>query len=297
MAILKIGLGILLGSLTVLIPLPAQAPMAPVTPPGVGQTWEDPKSGLELVQIPAGSFQMGTNATDTDSLKHSRPVHAVTLTTPFWMARTPVTVGQFRAFVEASGYRTQAEVGNGSYARIGSKWELKADANWRNPYFVQEETCPVVCVSWTDAQVYLQWLNGKSTDMTYRLPTEAEWEYACRAGTTDERYGDLDAIAWFAANSGNTTHPVGQKQPNAFGLYDMLGNVLHWCQDWWSDTYSASGASKNPQGPTNGKCRVFRGGSWLGDALFVRSAYRSCYPPSARSGNLGFRVVAVARNQ
>src|SRR5208283_3530413 len=113
MSIRKIGLGILLGALAAVIPPPAQAPGAPVTPPRAGPTWQDPKSGLEFVRIPAGTFQMGTNATDLDWLKHSRPVHAVTLTTPFLMARTPVTLGQFRAFVAASGYRTEAEAGNG----------------------------------------------------------------------------------------------------------------------------------------------------------------------------------------
>ena len=253
--------------------------------------------GSEFVLVSAGSFQMGTNATDNDWLVHSRPVHGVTISSPFWMAKTPVTVAQFRDFVDATGYRTEAEKGGGAYVWTGSKWEQKADATWRNPYFVQEEGCPVVCVSWNDAQAYLQWMNGKQSSMTYRLPTEAEWEYACRAGTTGETYSTLDAIAWYNDNSGGHTHPVGQKQPNAFGLYDMLGNVWQWCQDWWGDTYASSSSSQDPQGPMNGQYRVSRGGSWNSFATNVRSANRYSNTPDGRADYLGFRVVAVARTQ
>ena len=251
--------------------------------------------GSEFALIPAGSFQMGTNSTDLDWLKYSRPVHGVTISSPFWMAKTPVTVGQFRAFVDATGYRTEAEKGDGSFVWTG-KWEKKADANWRNPYFTQEDRCPVVCVSWNDAQAYIQWLNGKSLDLSYRLPTEAEWEYACRAGTTDERYGDLDVIAWYGSNSGGHTHPVGQKQPNAFGLYDMLGHVLQWCQDWYGEY--PSGSVTDPQGPNNGSYRVLRGGAWNSYVSNVRYGYRlNYYSPGLRNNTLGFRVVAIARTQ
>jgi formylglycine-generating enzyme required for sulfatase activity len=218
--------------------------------------------GSEFVLIPAGSFQMERGAQGPDQyISSPRPVHEVTIGRPFWMGKTPVTVRQFRAFVDATGYRTEAEKGDGSNVWT-DRWEQKADANWRNPHFDQEDGCPVVCVSWNDAQAYTQWLNGKNPGLTYRLPTEAEWDYACRAGTTGERYGDLDAIAWYESNSGGRTHPVGQKQPNAFGLYDMLGNVFQWCRDWEGESYHSSRPATDPQGELNGSCRVVRGGPW-----------------------------------
>ena len=123
----------------------------------------------------------------------------------------------------------------------------------------------------------------------FRLPTEAEWEYACRAGTTGARYGNLDDVAWYSSNSGSTTHPVRRKQPNAWGLYDTLGNVFEWCWDWW-DTYP-SGVVTDPVGPGSGSYRVGRGGSWSGGAQFARAAYRGRWTPGRRFVNLGFRLA------
>jgi formylglycine-generating enzyme required for sulfatase activity len=225
-------------------------------------------ASIAMVQVPAGRFRMGTDATDNPDLDHARPVHDVTISRDFWMGKVPVTQAQWQAVMG----------GNPS-----SITDAGPDA-------------PVDKVSWDDCQRFLARLDGLQGQWTFRLPTEAEWEYACRAGTDGEAYGSLDAIAWYSGNSAGTIHPVGQKQPNAFGLYDMLGNVWQWCQDWYADTYPGGGPVTDPQGPSHGFYRVFRGGSWSVSATFVRSAYRDFFtPPDSRMGGMGFRVVAVAR--
>jgi len=157
---------------------------------------------------------------------------------------------------------------------------------------------PVVHVSWYDAMAYAQWLS-KKTGKIWRLPTEAEWEYAARGGvssasTTAYTYSgsdNIDAVAWYSNNSSIQTHPVGQKQPNDYGLYDMTGNVWKWCSDWYSDSYYSSNPISNPQGSSSGSYRVNRGGSWYSNAEICRVAYRNYYTPSNRNYNLGFRLA------
>lgn len=272
-------------------PEPAPAPVReaerPSLPTVPGAVWRDPEAGIDFILIPAGRFQMGS----TNGQFDEKPVHAVTLSRPFLLQRTPVTVGQFRAFVEATGYRTEAEQGNGSKVLAGT-WELRPDATWRNPYYAQGDESPVVCVSWNDAQAYLRWLNANATGTVYRLPTEAEWEYACRAGRPDDPYGPLDAIAWYSGNSGNRAHPVAQKRPNPWGLYDMIGNVWQWCQDWWAESYVRD-PQTDPQGPPEGSARVYRGGSWGSFPKSWRAACRAAESPELRASYLGFRVLRV----
>jgi formylglycine-generating enzyme required for sulfatase activity len=199
-----------------------------------------------------------------------QPDHRVTILRPFYLGAHEVTVGQFKQFVEAKDYKTDREkVGSGD--------------NWRSPGFTQDKSHPVVYVSHHDALAFCAWLNvqEKGTGWTYRLPTEAEWEYACRAGTGGLYGGSddpatLDRVAWYSKNTGRGTQPVGKKQENAFGLYDMLGNVWEWCDD-------TSGAPD----------RVLRGGSWDLEPRDCRPARRSRSAPDARYSNLGFRVAAV----
>jgi len=172
--------------------------------------------------------------------------------------------------------------------------QLNLSEYMQEPEFWGDRRCnqpnqPVVGVSWFDAQKYAVWA-GLS------LPTEAQWEYACRAGTITRYYtgdteNDLDRAGWYAANSGGTLHPVGEKEPNTFGLYDMHGNVWEWCQDWYDKDYYKNSPKENPPGPVSGSGRVFRGGSWSYDARCCQAAYRVNDAPGYRFRGVGFRLV------
>ena len=149
---------------------------------------------------------------------------------------------------------------------------------------------PVETVSWDDVQAFMRKLNEREGGRDYRLPTEAQWEYACRAGTESPRYHpDIDAIAWYSANSSGQMHPVGQKLPNAWSLYDTLGNVGEWVQDWYAREYYRHSSIVDPQGPDAGALRVFRGSSWVHGTQDVRAAFRDRVDPGYRLGYLGFR--------
>jgi formylglycine-generating enzyme required for sulfatase activity len=159
------------------------------------------------------------------------------------------------------------------------------------PSFFKGDDLPVEQVNWDDAVEFCLRLS-QATGKAYRLPTEAEWEYACRANTRGDYAGDLDEMAWYSDNSAKTTHPVRRKKPNGFGLYDMHGNVWEWCRDWYSEDYYSQSAIEDPRGPNNGSFRVLRGGSWVDLASGCRSAYRSRYTPdNLRGSRIGFRVV------
>ena len=158
--------------------------------------------------------------------------------------------------------------------------------------------CPVERVSWDDVQVFIGKLNEKQSQYSYRLPTEAEWEYACRSGGKLERYcggENINTLGWYDSNSGNKTHKVGQRQANGLGLYDMSGNVWEWVQDWYSDQYYEKSPINNPQGPSSGSSRVFRGGSWVNGASFCQSAQRYVNSPEERRDNIGFRLARTAK--
>jgi formylglycine-generating enzyme required for sulfatase activity len=218
--------------------------------------------GEQFSPIPAGTFQMGSANGPSDA----QPVHTVNITQPFQMQKTEVTQGQWRAV-------------------MGS-----------NPSFFTScgDDCPVERVSWDDIQSFLQALNTADPGKDYRLPTEAEWEYAARAGTTGAYggTGNLDDMGWYEGNSGGRTHAVALKQANAWGLYDMHGNVTEWVQDWYSDNYYSVSPANDPPGPTTGTARVLRGGPWNGGPEVVRSAWRAVYGPSlAGVEEFGFRLV------
>jgi formylglycine-generating enzyme required for sulfatase activity len=230
-----------------------------------------------LVFIPPGTFRMGspTNEVDRQPIPGivEGPQTAVTISKGFWMGKYHVTQAEFLAVM---GF---------------------------NPSTVLGDMNPVETVSWFDATNYCGKLTQSqraagriSTNCVYRLPTEAEWEYACRAWTStrfsygdDPGYTNLTQYAWYDVNSGATAHPVGQKLPNPWGLYDMHGNIAEWCQDWYAP-YPV-GIALDPQGPATGSTRVFRGGLWLRPASYCRSAWRNVAPPDFTGGGGGFRVV------
>ena len=265
--------------------------------------------GMAFVRIPAGSFTMGTDDLPVEwGFMNFRPAHRVTLSRPFLLQTTEVTVGQFKAFVAATNYRTDGEktdgirVSKGLQPTAASQGYLfdrsmkRLDATWKNPYFPQEDDCPVVGVSWNDTQAFIDWLNEKEPGRGYRLPTEAEWEYACRAGATGTAPPSaIEDIAWVSDNSTFRTHAVGSKASNAFGLHDMLGNAWEWCQDWYLYGYLAE-LDRDPQGPTWGTMKVIRGGGWrnlhAADKLLLVTRYYA----GVREGSddIGFRLAASA---
>ena len=215
----------------------------------------------ELVTVPAGCFQMGDTFGDGQS--DERPAHEVCVDA-FQIGRYEVTQGKWQAVMG------------------------------KNPSFHKGENRPVDNVSWNDVQEFLKKFSQQS-GKEYRLPTEAEWEYAARSGGKTEKYAggdDVQALAWNSLNSGGVTHSVGEKGANGLGIYDMSGNVWEWCQDWRNDGYYKSSPRQNPTGPATGTSRVNRGGSWNLDPSYLRAANRSWGEPNSRSYFLGFRLAS-----
>ncbi len=228
--------------------------------------------GMTFVYCPPGTFMMGSPEYE-HGRKADETQHQVTLTKGFYMQTTEVTQGQWRAVM------------------------------YNNPSHFKDcgDKCPVEQVSWDDCQEFIRNLNSRDLGKGYRLPTEAEWEYACRAGSTTAYYfgdsdGSLGDYAWYASNSGGIEHPVAQKQPNAWGLYDMHGNVWEWCADWYENEYYANSPNTDPVGLDSGSYRVSRGGLWSDDARACRSANRGADPPGRRDIDIGLRVVASRVN-
>jgi len=209
---------------------------------------------------------MGCSPGDSECQADEKPAHLVTISRAFWMGQTEVTVGAYKRFAAAAARKLPTAP--------------SFNSGWRR------EDHPVVNVTRDDATAYCGWAGG-------RLPTEAEWEYAARAGTTGARYGDLNAAAWYFDNSGMQTHAAGQKQANAFGLYDMLGNAWEWVVDWYDANYYAQSPSQDPRGPSSGQYRVLRGSSWLGLARHSRVSFRPWGAPGGE-GVVGFRCVREA---
>ena len=249
------------------------------------------RDGLRYAYVPAGTFRMGC-ATDADGpcQDHEKPAHEVQILKGFWMGQTEVTVEAYKRYARATG-KPMPE-------------EPKLNGRSLNPQW-SFETVPMTMVDWNDARGYCEWAG-------LRLPTEAEWEYAARGGTTGARYGVLDDVAWYGNNSGNSwmdaaakdggnyvnrltangtrPRPVGQKRANAYKLNDMLGNVWEWTADWYGP-YKGESGEMDPQGPGGGEYRVLRGGSWGSIASVVRASNRLYNPPAYRSSNIGFRCT------
>jgi formylglycine-generating enzyme required for sulfatase activity/translation elongation factor P/translation initiation factor 5A len=279
-------------------------PTAPTT-----KTWTDPTTNMVFVWIPEGCFQMGSPTSEKDRGSDEGPVHKVCVD-GFWLGKYEVTRGQFRKFITATQYKTDAEKEGSSYGYKDGNWKNVEGYNWKNSGFEQNDSHPVISVSWNDAKEMAKWMS-KNSKYTFKLPTEAEWEYACRAGTQTSRFwGDDPDQACKYANvadkfakkqfSGWTIHnctdgyvftaPVGKFLDNPFQLSDMLGNVWEWCEDAYSsDAYKKHG-SKSPV-IRSGANRVIRGGSWFDDPGDLRSAVRDYSSPGNRGNRIGFRLL------
>ena len=222
-----------------------------------GNTYTDPVTGMEFVWVRGVCYQMGSN----DGSGDERPVHKVCID-DYYIGRYEVTQKQWRTIM-----------GN-------------------NPSRLEGENNPVEMVSWNDIQKYIKKLNSQSGRF-YRLPTEAEWEYAARGGQDHIYSGsnDVAVVAWYDGNSGGKTHPVGRRKANGFGLYDMSGNVWEWCSDWYGENYYSNSPSTNPSGSIIGTERICRGGCWSNAPSRVRVVDRYSKYPGLRYGNLGFRLV------
>jgi formylglycine-generating enzyme required for sulfatase activity len=244
--------------------------------------------GMGFVRIPAGSFQMGSGDDEHDALPNEKPRHAVTINRPFYLALHEVTQAQWEAVMGTSAYTLSRS--NPFYGLPGMAERVRRP---NNP----------VTVSWSDAQAFIERLNQREGGGRYRLPTEAEWEYAARAGTrTAYSFGDdaglLSRYAWHGEDfATGSMHPVGQKLPNRWGLYDMHGNVWEWVQDWYADRYPGSAPMTDPSGPATGSNKVVRGGSWHVTSGSWRSAVRKPYEPDYRGISIGFRLALTAAGE
>ncbi len=256
--------------------------------------------GMKFVYIALGTFMMGSPS-DEPNRDDDEKQHKVILTKGFYMQTTEVTVGQWRAFVRDTGYRTEAEKEGAAYVYKDDKWGYQKGYYWGNPGFSQTDSHPVTCVSWNDVQTFIKWLNHKE-NKTYRLPTEAEWEYACRAGTNTPFSFGKCLSADQANYDGNypfsgcpkgkyrkKTVPVASFSANLWGLYDMHGNVWEWCQDWHGSYHT--GFVTDPIGRVKGSNRVLRGGSWFSKAKHCRSTNRDGNRIDDRNSVNGFRLV------
>jgi len=233
-----------------------------------GDSFADSATGIQMVFVKGGCYQMGDTFGDGD--KDEKPVHNACVS-DFYIGKYEVTQGQWQKVMGSNPSR---------FSSCG-------------------DNCPVEQVSWNDIQGFIRKLNA-TTGKNYRLPTEAEWEYAARSGGKKEKYSgtddSLDDYAWYSSNSGNKTHSVGQKKPNGLGIYDMTGNVWEWCSDSYGEKYYGESPRDNPQGPSSSSYRVLRGGGWSNGAQSSRAAIRSWDSPDYRYGSyLGFRVAVSPR--
>jgi formylglycine-generating enzyme required for sulfatase activity len=259
----------------------------------------------ELVFVQGGKFIMGRKKDDPDAYIDEKPRHEVKVSS-FYMGKHEVTYWEFKTFVKETGYRTDAD--KGGYGDIGYEvhginsvrnlaginWKYDAQGELRD---IDEKRHPVIHVSWNDAQAYIRWLN-KRTGKKYRLATEAEWEFAAKGGTKSQGYvysgsNIIGLVAWYGENSENGTHPVGEKQANELGIYDMTGNVDEWCNDWYDPYYYTSrpDLDVNPPGGIPDDFRIIRGGSHISSPVSCHIAHRSLGEPGHRSYMLGFRLV------
>jgi formylglycine-generating enzyme required for sulfatase activity len=271
--------------------------------------------GMKLALIPPGEFTMGSAdeeiAAEIERAKGDKgrmsaegPSHRVKITKPFYLAIYPVTQGEFEKVMDADPSAfTEKQMDASAFTPPLSEGEVKSRLNVRKKLAGKETSRhPVETVHWLEAIEFCRRLSAipaeRAARRVYRLPTEAEWEYSARAGTTTrwccgDDEADLQQFAWFNKNAGGMTHPVGEKKPNAWGLCDMHGNVYQWCADWFGADYYQHSPPSDPAGPAAGSDRVMRGGSWSFNSSDCRSAHRFGAARAHRTRNIGFRVVVA----
>ena len=253
----------------------------------------DPVTGMIFVLVPGGSYEQGCGAWTSKCKDDEKPVREVKLSS-FWIGKTEVTVGQFSQFVSETNYQTHAEKSGGCWVYDGH-WMKKAGTDFRSPGFDQSDKHPAGCVTWDDAQAFANWLSEK-TGQRYRLPTEAQWEYACRSRGSLITYGtDSGSINHDNANYDhheNKTTPAGHYAANTLGVQDMTGNVWEWTQDIYSDSaYQGGSGSTDPVNAGSSGYRVVRGGSWSHKPRDARCSNRDSRSPVYHVSYLGFRLV------
>ena len=230
--------------------------------------------GNAFVRIPAGEFSMGSSAGNDDE----RPVHRVRISRAFELSKYEITQAQWDAVMRNPHATT----------------DTRSRSAEVNPSKFKGPERPVENVSWNEVQLFLKALSARDPKHRYRLPTEGEWEYAARAGSADEAVKTLDDVAWYKVNSDGETHAIGQKAANAWGLHDMLGNVMEWVQDWYSPAYDTA-AGIDPEGTVQGSYKVYRGCAWLSEAKYCRPAFRAFDFPNQGQYSVGFRVVRAPK--
>ncbi len=251
----------------------------------------------EMVLIEGGNFIMGSDSGKNDE----RPARNVGITS-FYLGKFEITFGEFSRFVAATGYRTDAEQPEAVRVKNGLPPGPSPTGTWCSystgiPVSLSDTLFPAGNISWNDAAAYCEWLS-RETGNKYRLPTEAEWEYAARGGKKSKGSlyaggNDLGEVSWYLRNARNKTHPVGGKVPNELGLYDMTGNVREWCADWYSSSAYSGGPVNDPAGPSSGTERVMRGGMWRDGEISMRIPARFHENPHSCALGFGFRVAST----
>jgi formylglycine-generating enzyme required for sulfatase activity len=246
-----------------------------------------------MIHVEGGTFMMGNSSGNKDE----QPAHKVTLTS-FYFGKYEVTYNDFKKFADATGYLTDAEKPDSVRLKHGLPPRGIYNGSWKvdmsgSPVPLADSINPVRNISWFDAVEYLNWLS-KETGKKFRLPTEAEWEFAAKGGNSSKGYkyaggNNLGDVAWFAGNSGKQSHTIGRKMPNELMIYDMAGNIREWCADWYSDTYFQISPAVDPAGPEKGVQRVLRGGFWGSEEERMRISYRNSEFPYNSAQGFGFR--------
>lgn len=252
----------------------------------------------QMVFVKGGTYEMGCTAEQINCEDDELPKHKVKLG-DFYIGKYELTVAQFKSFIDETNYKTDADRGNETYIKVDDEWKRTNGVNWTydshgNKRPLSEYNYPVVHVSWNDAKEFCKWLS-KKTGRNYRLPTEAEWEYAARGGASSLGYryagsNNIDEVAWYKENSEDRTHPGGQKKGNELGVFDMSGNVWEWCEDWSGGDYYFYPIF-NPKGPENGNLRVDRGGSYSFEPKYCRVSLRDSGSPDSGYYSMGIRIV------